>query len=109
MIKITIFKKDDLIAGFQVKGHSGYAQEGQDIVCSGVSVATQMALLGLKEILKFDFESNIDDGFLVVRLDKKDYQNASAQVLLQSMEKTLEDIAKNYSKFVKMEVRRDVY
>lgn len=109
MIKITIFKKDNFIAGYQIKGHSGYAQEGHDIVCSGVSVASQMTLLGLKEILNLDVESNMDDGFLVVRLDSKDFQNQSAQVLLLSMEKTLEDIAKNYSKFVKMEVRKDVY
>ncbi len=109
MIKITIFKKDNFIVGYQVKGHSGYAQEGQDIVCSGVSVASQMTLLGLKEILNLKVESNMEDGFLVVWLDSKDFQNQSAQVLLLSMEKTLEDIAKNYSKFVKMEVRKDVY
>lgn len=109
MIKITIFEKNNLIIGYQIKGHSGYAEEGHDIVCAGVSVASQMALVGLKEVLKLDVESNQNDGFLVVRLKKEDFENNSAQALLETMRKTLEDISKNYSKFVKLEVKKDVY
>ena len=109
MTKITIFEKNDLIVGFQVKGHSGYAVEGQDIVCAGVSVASQMTLVGLQEVLKKDIETNTNDGFLAVRLKENDAKDKSVQVLFESLVKTLEDIAKNYSKFVKMEVKKDVY
>ncbi len=109
MIKITIFEKNDLIVGFQVKGHSGYAVEGQDIVCAGVSVASQMTLVGLQEVLGKNVETNTNDGFLVVRLNVEDVKDKSVQVLFESLIKTLEDITKNYSKYVKMEVKKDVY
>lgn len=109
MTKITIFKKDDIIWSYQVKGHSGFAEEGRDIVCSAVSTATQMILVGLKEVLKLKVESIIEDGFLQVRLLDGDENNKDAQILLNTMFLTLQDIAKNYAKNVKMEVRKDVY
>lgn len=109
MTKITIFKKDDIIWSYQVKGHSGFAEEGKDIVCSAVSTATQMTLVGLKEVLKLKVESIIEDGFLQVRLLDEDENNRDAQILLNTMFLTLQDIAKNYAKNVKMEVRKDVY
>ena len=106
MTKITIFKKNGKICEYQIKGHSGYAEEGSDIVCAGVSTAGQMALVGLKEVLKLDVEFDIKDAYLHVVL--KDFQNDEAQAILSAMEKTLEDIAKNYDKNVRMEVREDV-
>lgn len=109
MTKITIFKKDDIIWSYQVKGHSGFAEEGKDIVCSAVSTATQMTLVGLKEVLKLKVESIIEDGFLQVRLLDGDENNKDAQILLNTMFLTLQDIVKNYAKNVKMEVRKDVY
>lgn len=109
MTKITVFKKDNLIVGYQIKGHSGFAQEGKDIVCSAISTATQMTLLGLTQVLNLKVEENIQDGFLSVLLQKNDWQNSFAQVLLETMEKSLEDISKNYAGYVKMEVRKDVY
>lgn len=109
MTKITIFKKDDIIWSYQVKGHSGFAEEGKDIVCSAVSTATQMTHVGLKEVLKLKVESIIEDGFLQVRLLDGDENNKDAQILLNTMFLTLQDIAKNYAKNVKMEVRKDVY
>lgn len=106
MTKITIFKKNGKICEYQIKGHSGYGEEGTDIVCAGVSTAGQMALVGLKEVLKLDVEADVKDAYLHVTLN--DFENESAQTLLSAMEKTLEDIANNYQKNVRMEVRENV-
>lgn len=106
MTKITIFKKNGKICEYQIKGHSGYAEAGSDIVCAGISTAGQMALVGLKEVLNLDVESDIKDAYLHVKLG--DYQNEKAQAILSAMEKTLEALAKDYYKNVRMEVREDV-
>ncbi|MBP3620015.1 MAG: ribosomal-processing cysteine protease Prp [Clostridia bacterium] len=108
MIKITICERNGKIWAFQVKGHSGYAEEGSDIVCSGVSVATQMAVVGLKEVLKLQTEVDIEEGYLHLELLKSE-EYEKAQDILLAMKKTLEDIAKNYAKYVKLEVKKDVY
>ena len=103
MTRITIFKKNGKICEYQIKGHSGFAEEGSDIVCAGISTAGQMALIALNEVLKLDVEFDIKDAYLHVFL--KDFQDAKAQVVLRAMEKTFEDITKNYDKNVRMEVR----
>ncbi len=108
MTKVYIFKKNDKICGFQVKGHTGYAEEGQDIVCASVSTATQMAALGLREVLGLEVEVQVREAFLLVRLKSEDLENHSAQDILKTMQVTLEEIAKTYGRFVKMEVKEDV-
>ena len=109
MTKIIIFKDAENICGFQIKGHSGYAEEGCDIVCSGISTAAQMTLIGLEEILNLHVEKQIKDGFMFIHIEGVDAQNDAVQTLLCAMEKTLMEIAKEYAKFVKLEVKKDVY
>ncbi len=41
MTKLVVFKKGEHFAGFECLGHSGYAQQGEDIVCAAVSTAVQ--------------------------------------------------------------------
>ena len=45
MIQITIMKdRDKTVRGIEIKGHAGYAEYGQDIICSAVSaLALNMA------------------------------------------------------------------
>ena len=42
MTKIEFFNHDGRINGFAVSGHSGYAEEGSDIVCAAVSSAVKL-------------------------------------------------------------------
>ncbi|MBP3432058.1 MAG: ribosomal-processing cysteine protease Prp [Clostridia bacterium] len=109
MTKIIIFKQEKLISGFQIKGHSRFAEAGADIVCSGISTASQMTLVGLSEVLNLQVESEIRDGYMFVHLGEADLKNPSAQAILEAMEKTLQEIANEYARFVKMEVKKDVY
>ena len=37
MIKVTISKREDDIKAIEVYDHAGYADKGEDIVCSAVS------------------------------------------------------------------------
>ena len=50
MTKVEIFNHDGRIHGFSVSGHSGYAEEGSDIVCAGAS-ALMCALAGALDTL----------------------------------------------------------
>lgn len=49
MIRVNAkLESGDII--IDVKGHSGYAPHGQDIVCAAVSAILQTAVLGLESI-----------------------------------------------------------
>ena len=42
MIQVIFTVKDNDICGFEISGHSDYAEEGSDIVCAAVSSAALM-------------------------------------------------------------------
>lgn len=51
MTKVEIFNHDGRINGFSVSGHSGYAEEGSDIVCAAVSSAVTFAECTINDVL----------------------------------------------------------
>ncbi len=52
-----------------VSGHSGTAVKGKDIVCAGISVLAQSAIVGLSEHLHREIDYSIDpSGDLQVKL-----------------------------------------
>ena len=113
MTTIKIYKKNCIIMGFEISGHSGYAKAGHDIVCAAISAISTNACLGIKKVLKIDAKMKMDDntGYLLLMLPKnlESDKQEKAQVLLQTMEQSLEEIAFNYEKFVKMEVQDEIY
>lgn len=40
MTKVIFYRNRDGLFGYEVEGHSGYANEGEDIVCAAISVST---------------------------------------------------------------------
>ena len=58
------------ILGFEVSGHSGYAEAGEDIVCAGVSSAVQMTVNAVVEIIGVaaQVRSRREDAFVSLTL-----------------------------------------
>ena len=42
MTTVTFCSEGSRIVGFEVKGHSGYAPQGEDIVCAAVTSAVRL-------------------------------------------------------------------
>lgn len=101
MINLTILKSNDAITTLQAKGHSGYAEAGQDIVCSAVSTIMQTTLNGLLEVTKsaVDYEINQDIPFLRISVKAEDM---AAQILMKSAYLALKQIADDYKKYIKI-------
>ena len=51
MTTVTFHRADRRIDGFSAKGHSGYAEEGGDIVCAAVSAAAGLVECTVNEVL----------------------------------------------------------
>ena len=110
MTRCTLFLDDaSRITGFSIKGHSGYAEEGSDIVCAAVSVlalTTDHALcrlIGLSPI-----ERGGEDGYLEVHLPggMSEQQMHDAQLLMSALHLGLENIAQDYPRFVRLTTRK---
>lgn len=110
MINITVIKSNSNIITIEATGHSGYAESGQDIVCSAVSTLTQALINGLVEVVKIKPDYIIDEDVphLSVSLPKNlsEQEFKYAQVLMCSTYLALKDIANGYSKFIKIKEKQ---
>ena len=51
MTTVTFFSEGRRVTGFEVKGHSGYAPEGADIVCAAVTSAVRLTECAVNDVL----------------------------------------------------------
>jgi uncharacterized protein YsxB (DUF464 family) len=103
MTKIEIFfDSQERIQGFAVRGHTGCAARGQDIVCAGISVLAQTAVLGLNRFLSRKLLVGIKDGLLTCRLPAGLSQEEidTAQVILGTTCLGFQAVKDNYGKYL---------
>lgn len=95
MIRVVLGVKDGSIVSFSVSGHSGYAESGEDIVCSAVSALSINTVNSLEAIAQetFEFEED-EDGYLSVEFDHK--PSRDAEVLLRAFELGIEGVIDSY-------------
>lgn len=111
MITVAIEYQGEQIAAFSIKGHAGYAPQGQDIYCAGVSAISQTAVLGLLKHLSrvpqvrvIEGEDNLLECFLPRDLSADDQYKA--QLILSTMEAGLLSLEDAYPGHVKVIIRR---
>lgn len=101
MTKIFLTRENGKIVSFEAKGHSGYAPEGEDIVCAAISSVMWATVNGLENVAKVPVSYTEQDGFLSCRiLGLSDIDREKADILLESMADFLFNLAKTYSEYV---------
>ncbi len=113
MTNIRIFKRNGYIVGFECSGHTGYGEYGSDILCATISALSQSCVLGIKKILKLKpkVTKRDNDGYLKIEFSNiTDIENITkAQVLFETFKVSIEDLLKEYSDYIMMEVIENVY
>ena len=95
MITVTIFKKENQFSGLKSVGHAGYADYGQDIVCSAVSVLLINTLNSIEKFTEDEVKiSSMDSGDL--RCDFPKGLQSKGQLLMDSLILGLQEISKEY-------------
>ncbi len=51
MTTVTFLTEESRIIGFDAKGHSGYAAEGEDIVCAAVTSAVRLVEATVNDVM----------------------------------------------------------
>ena len=97
MIRATFYKEEELFKGFEIKGHSGYADEGEDIICASVSSAAYMAANTVTDIIKAEADITVDDGYMKFSVDGDD---DFIQVVLKGLFLHVNTLADDYSDYI---------
>lgn len=89
------------IRTLKAQGHSGFAQEGEDIVCAAVSALTQTAAMAAED---FGGITRIEEEPPVLSLELKKSLSASemhdVQTILEAIVRGLEAVQEQYPAFL---------
>ena len=110
MINVIVIKEKQTIKTIEATGHSGYADEGSDIVCSAISTLMEMLANGLTEVVKAQVNVVVDEKIphLSVTLNETDIEKCKqAQVLMQSTLLGIKGVAQEFSKFIKIKEKQN--
>ena len=107
MTTVEVFRQSGCIVGFEASGHTGYAEEGADIVCSAVSALTTAAVNGLTDILHLPVAVDSSDGRLYCMLgeDVAGTELEKAGILFETMVLGLSNIALTYGDYINIAER----
>lgn len=101
MINADFFVKDDgVLTGFTVSGHSGFAEEGSDIVCSAVSAMAYLTANTVTEVIGASPEIETGDGFLSLKLNKGD--ESKCEIPLKGFYLQMKELVKQYPDYIRV-------
>ena len=104
MTKCEFFTEGDRITGFSVSGHSGYAEEGKDIVCAAVSAVVSMAEATINDVCgaKAKVRVKKEDARVTLTLPTSCDEEDSVQAVLAGMLITLCSMRDDYPDYIEV-------
>ncbi|NLM15497.1 MAG: ribosomal-processing cysteine protease Prp [Clostridiaceae bacterium] len=90
MITVTLYRSaNGYIRRFVASGHAGYAPEGSDIICAGISAIAQTIIGSLQDLAGLEPAFTLADGLIEIQtIDPDDMdpdQYAKARILTDAL------------------------
>ena len=101
MITVKLLKKGETITGFDVSGHSGYADAGSDIICAAVSSAVGLVETVINDSMKLSADVEIEPEKARVALDASSSCDECREVLF-GFELHMKALSEEYPKYIKV-------
>ena len=102
----VLFKRDSgKLVSVHIEDHAGYADAGEDIVCSAISAISLTIANGITEVLNIKANCTVQDGYLLINLqDLKEKEIEECQTLMETMLLGLKNVELSYGDYIKVEV-----
>ena len=96
--------EDERITGFSVSGHSGYAEEGKDIVCAAISAIVTMAEATNNDVCgaKAKVRVKEEDARVTLTLPASCDEEETIQAVLSGMLVTLLSLREDYPDYIEV-------
>ena len=116
MTKITFLRRNDVFWGFRESGHTGFGEEGDDILCSAISAMTMMILntLELSFGCPVDYKIDEDTTYITVKCpaalpgsEADEKRRFAASGLIQGYFYQLNDLTDEYYDFLEVDVAEE--
>ena len=71
MTKVVFFRNDGIFYGFRETGHTGYGDEGYDILCAALSSMTMLLINSINVVYAGELDYTIDEGATEIMVQSK--------------------------------------
>jgi hypothetical protein len=97
MIKVTLLKHSSLLIGFEMSGHAGFAEYGNDIICAAASVLAINTVNSIETFTDDLFDCTVSDeeGLLHFKLISNNISEKS-ELLLNAFQLGIQGIEQQY-------------
>ena len=104
MTKIEFFNQNGRITGFCCAGHSGYAEEGSDIVCAAISCAVQVAECTINDVCGARAKTKVhkDDARITLTLPANCEEEDTVQAVLTGLMLTLCSLRDDFPDYIEV-------
>ena len=104
MTRCSFIKSNGRFLGFRIQGHSGYAEEGSDIVCAAVSSMAMLTVNNITESFNIPATVTADENGPTIDfvLESEDERGCA---LIEGLWRELSTLANDYPSFVRVTVK----
>ena len=71
MTRITFFRSSGSFYGFEEKGHTGYGEAGEDVLCAALSAMTMLVVNTAEVAYASDVEYSVSEGATEIKVRSK--------------------------------------
>ncbi|MBR5542596.1 MAG: ribosomal-processing cysteine protease Prp [Oscillospiraceae bacterium] len=100
MITVKLIRHGGDTVGFDVSGHSGYAESGSDIICAAVSSAVGLVETIINDSLKLSADVTVEPENARVALLVKDAD--SCKLVLSGFRRHMLALSEEYPKYIEV-------
>ena len=114
MTKVVFFRSGGFFYGFEEQGHTGFAEEGNDVLCAALSAMTMLIINTIEVAYASDVEYTIDDETTDIRVRSKaalleyeedERKRYAVSGLFLSYYYQLNDLREEYYEFLDVEIK----
>jgi len=106
MTTVTFHTEGKRITGFDAKGHSGYAEEGEDIVCAAITSTVRLVECTINDVLGLGAHVKVNENTATVSLrlpaTLPQSTESTCQTLLTGMMVYLSELHDEYPDFIEV-------
>ncbi len=100
MIRVKVLTLNDAIRSLVIKGHAGYADKGQDLVCAAVSSISIGLCNALDHLAAADCKITLEENRIEIEASS---DNEKLQTILNTGLIQLQTVEEQFSEFVRIE------
>ncbi|MBQ9759961.1 MAG: ribosomal-processing cysteine protease Prp [Clostridia bacterium] len=113
MTKVVFYKRHGVFYGFEERDHAGYAEFGEDIVCSAITAMTMLIVNTCETAWGIDVDYKIDEDAANIRVVIKEAlpefassneKQYAVSGLIKGYYYQLMDLIEDYSDFIDVDV-----